>query len=182
MAPTDPFAELLLRAKEGDRAAADELFRLVYDELHAIAKRLMRGQAPGHTLQASALVNEAYLRAFQYEWKDRDHFLSVAAQAMRWVLVDHARSKQRDKRSPDGERVLLDELTERYDDHSLDLVGLDAAMVRLAERDPMLVRLVELRFFAGLPMEEVARALGLSLRTAQREWATARAWLWKELA
>jgi len=181
MASTDSLTELLLRSKEGDRAAANELFRLVYEELHAIAKRLMRGQAPGHTLQASALVNEAYLRVFHQEWKDRDHFLAVAAKAMRWVLVDHARSKRRDKRSPDGERLLLDELTTLYDVRSHDIVGLDSVLDRLAERDPELVKLVELRFFAGLPMEEAARSLGISLRTAQREWTTARAWLRKEL-
>jgi RNA polymerase sigma factor (TIGR02999 family) len=173
---------LVRRTQQGDRAAANELFLLVHGELHAVARRLMQGQPPGHTLQASALVNEAYLRVFQQEWKDRDHFLAVAAQAMRWVLVDHARTKRCAKRERGAERVPLEGLMELYEERSLDLVALDEALDRLAQRDPGLVRLVELRFFGGLSMEDAARTLSIPLRTAQREWATARAWLRKELA
>jgi len=182
LAHTDSLTGLVSRAQQGDQSAANELFLLVHDELHAVARRLMQGQPPGHTLQASALVNESYLRVFHKEWRDRDHFLAVAAQAMRWVLVDHARSKRRVKRDPGGERVSFEDLTALYEERSLDLVALDDALDRLAERDPGLVRLVELRFFAGLSMDDAARSLGIPLRTAQREWATARAWLRKELA
>ena len=168
-------------ANEGDAQAEDRLFRLVYDELHGMAKREMRAQRLDHTLQATALVNEAYLRVFGREWKDRKHFLSVAARAMRSVLVDHARRRSTSKRTPPEKRIPLEHLTEAYEERSHDLVALDEALGRLAEVDERMVRLTELRFFAGRSMEEAAEVVGLPLRSAQREWATARAWLRKEI-
>jgi RNA polymerase sigma factor (TIGR02999 family) len=172
---------LLKRVEEGDSGASDQLFMLVYDELHRMADRQMRRQRPDHTLQATALVNEAYIRVFGQDWRDRDHFLSVAARAMRSILVDHARKKTTAKRTPGGQRVPLDELTQTYEDRAIDLVAMDEALNRLAEVDPNMVRLVELRFFAGLSMEESASFLNISTRKAQKEWSTARAWLRREV-
>lgn len=154
---------------------------LVYDELHRMADRQMRRQRPDHTLQATALVNEAYIRVFGQEWRDREHFLSVAARAMRSILVDHARKKATAKRTPGGERVALDDLTQTYEERAIDLVALDDALNQLSEVDPEMVRLVELRFFAGLTMEEAASFLNISPRKAQKEWCTARAWLRREI-
>lgn len=168
---------LLRRAQDGDGQAADRLFTLVYDELHRMADLEMRRQRPDHTLQTTALVNEAYLRVFGREWRDRQHFLSVASKAMRSILVDYARKRNSAKRKVTGERVRLDDLTEDYEARAIDLVALDEALDRLAEVDPNLVRLVELRFFAGLTMEQIAGFLGISVRKANKEWSTARAWL-----
>jgi len=172
---------LLQRVEDGESGASDQLFSLVYDELHRMADRQMRRQRPDHTLQATALVNEAYIRVFGRKWRDRDHFRSVAARAMRSILVDHARKKTTVKRTPGGQRVPLDELTQTYEERAIDLVALDKALNRLAEVDPDMVRLVELRFFAALTMEETASFLNISIRSAQKEWHTARAWLRREV-
>lgn len=177
----DSITRLLERAHEGDGRAADELFSLVYEELHSMAVHRLRNQGPEHTLQPTALVNEAYLRVFRGEWNNREHFRAVAARAMRSILVDHARRKRRQKRSAEGVRVLLDDLIVAFEERSGDLLGLDEALERLARIDPTAARLVELRFFGGQSMPEVAHSLGISLRSAQREWATARAWLREEL-
>jgi RNA polymerase sigma factor (TIGR02999 family) len=173
---------LVAHARRGDSGAGEDLFLLVYGELHRLAEQHMRHQPPGHTLQATALVNEAYLRVFRGEWNDREHFMAVAARALRSVLVDHARARARDKRSPAGVRVPLEELVAELEQRSSGLLALDEALERLGRLDERMVRLVELRFFAGFSMSAAARALGLPLRTAQREWSTARAWLRKELA
>lgn len=172
---------LLKLVEDGDGEASDQLFMLVYEELHRMADRQMRRQRPDHTLQATALVNEAYIRVFGQEWRDRDHFLSVASRAMRSILVDHARRKMANKRNPGGQRVPLDDLTQSYEDRAIDLVALDEALTRLAEVDPDMVRLVELRFFAGLTMEDAAAFLGISIHKAQKEWNTARAWIRREI-
>ncbi len=172
---------LVERARKGDGGAADDLFLRVYDELHVMAERQMRAQEHGHSLQATALVNEVYLRVFRQEWVDREHFLAVAARAMRSVLVDHARAKRRDKRIPGEKRVPLEEMAEAFQARAGDLVALDTALEKLCAFDPQMVRLVELRFFAGLPMEEAAKVLGISPRSAFREWQTARAWLRREI-
>ena len=179
--PPQGVTRLLERVRDGDRDAAEELFATVYDELHGMAHRKMREQAPGHTLQSTALVNEAYIRVFRREWEDGAHFRAVAARAMRSILVDHARRKRSAKRTPDGERIPLEALTQSYEERSGDLLALDAALDRLGKMDPEMVRLVELRFFAGQTMADAAEALGVSLRTAEREWAAARAWLREEL-
>jgi RNA polymerase sigma-70 factor (ECF subfamily) len=182
--PTHAITRLLEQIQTGSQLAREELLPLLYEELHAIAQRLMRGQSPGHTLQTTALVNEALLKIFKDDpssWETRAHFLGFAAHAMRSVLVDHARSKGRIKRSPLGQRVPLDELVASYEERSIDLVALDEALEQMAALDPRMVRLVELRFFGGRTMAETAEILGVPMRTAEREWRTARAWLKVEL-
>jgi RNA polymerase sigma factor (TIGR02999 family) len=142
----------------------------------------LRGQQPGNSLQATELVNEAYLRLCGREWVDRHHFLAVAAHAMRSVIIDHVRAKGSQKRTPPGERRLLEEITDAHEARSLDLLALDEVLEKLATFDARAVRFVELRTFAELPMVEAAAVLGLSLRTAEREWQTLCAWLYKELS
>jgi RNA polymerase sigma factor (TIGR02999 family) len=181
---SETVTEILKSLTQGNERAAEELLPLVYDELHRLAKHRMRSQRPDHTLQATALVNEAYLKLFgggQPNWRDRDHFIAVAARAMRSVLVDHARSKQRQKRQPTGECVALDELMDSFEERAFDLIALDEALNRLGDADRLTVRVIELRFFAGLSYKEIARVLGLSVRTVEREWEAGRAWLRKEM-
>jgi len=182
--PTHAVTRLLEQVQTGNQLAKEELLPILYEELHAIAQRFMRGQNPGHTLQTTALVNEALLKIFKDDpgsWETRAHFLGFAAHAMRSILVDHARSKGRIKRSPAGQRVPLDELVATYEERSIDLVALDEALEQMAAFDPRMVRLVELRFFGGRTMAETAEILGVPMRTAEREWKTARAWLKVEL-
>lgn len=164
--------------------SSGDFYEQVYDQLHGLASRQMRSQGPGHTLQATALVSELYLKLGTHDskrWKDRDHFIAMAARAMRSILVDHARSKGRQKRSADGVRIALDEAAADYTQRSGDLVALDEALSALGENDPGLVELVELRFFGGCSMEECARFMGKSLRTIQRDWAFAKGWLRRRL-
>jgi len=191
----DDLTVLLVRARKGDTQAAARLMPIIEAELRRMAHQRMREQHRGHTLQTTALMNEAYIRLFGSPGmldaqrdgcadgyipgaiRDRHHFMALAAATMRSILVDHARRKRREKRTPVGERVLLDELVDAYQERSADLVALGEALDRLAQADPALVRVVELRFFGGLPVAEVARTLGMSQRTAERELQTARAWL-----
>ena len=166
-------------------SAPGDFFEHVYDELHGLAARQMRAQGAGHTLQATALVSELYLKMGHYEldrWESRAHFIAMAARAMRSILVDHARSKGRQKRSPDGERVALDLAAAEYRERSVDLVALDEALQKLADHDPRLVELVEMRFFGNCSMEECAQLTGRSLRSAQRDWRFAKDWLRQKLA
>ena len=168
---------LLRRWHEGDVAAADALLPLVYEQLHGLARRYMRHQRADHTLQATALVHEAWLKVASTadaDWQHRRHFIGVAARAMRSVLTDHARSRGRHKRTAAAERVPLDDLVEELEERAHDLVALDEALARLAEHEPHLVRLVELRFFGGLTMPEIAEALERSLRSIERDWRDAR--------
>lgn len=164
----------------GDARAADELFGLVYTELRSLAGSYLRGGG-AHTLQPTALVHEAYLRMISAEastdWSGRAHFLGVAAKAMRSVLVDHVRARGASKRGGEAQRVPLDELVEQLEQSGSDLVALDDAMGVLAELDPELARVVELRFFGGLTIEEAASVLGVSTATVERSWRTARMWL-----
>lgn len=173
---------LLRRLRGGDTSAAEELLSLVHAELHELARRAMGGQHPGHTLQPTALLNEAWIRLTESpgDYEGRSHFLGVASRAMRTILVDHARRRRAAKRSG-GERVPLDSLVEPYEDRALDLLGLDEALRDLGEVDPELVQLVELRFFGGLTHEEIAGARGCSVRTVERAWSTARSWLRQRL-
>lgn len=178
--PSNQVTQLLARLRTGDEQAREELFPLVYEELHGLADRQMHRQPPGHTLQATALVNEALMRLFQAgnsDWEDRAHFYAVASKAMRRILVDHARRKARLKRQPAGKQIALEEMAEVFEERSIDLDGLDHALEKLAEIDERMVGLVELRFFGGRSMRDAAEMLGMSLRTAEREWGTARAWL-----
>ncbi|MCC7387447.1 MAG: hypothetical protein IT431_01635 [Phycisphaerales bacterium] len=176
--------QLLLRAEQGDRDATDRLFPLVYDELRRLAGGMMRQERASHTLQATALVHEAYFRLVgdtHAGWESRAHFFGAAAAAIRRILVDHARSKNRDKRGGGWDRVPLpDEAAEQTP--TLDLLALDEALRKLATADPRMARLVELRFFVGLTITEAAASLGISEPTAVREWQLARVWLHAELS
>ena len=174
---------LVRKMRSGDAAAAEQLWPLVYGELHRLARRAMARQRSDHTLQATGLLHEAFLKlcSGSSDVQDRAHFLLVAASAMRSVLVDHARARGRTKRAPQGERVVLDGLLEAVEERSHDIIALQEALERLAQRDPLMTKLVDLRFFAGLSVSEAAQVLGISPRQAAREWATARAWLHKEL-
>ena len=178
----------LLRAwRQGDHTALDVLLPAVYDELHRQAERYMRGQSAGHTLQATALVNEAYLKLVdqrETEWTSRTHFLGVAAKAMRSILVDHARARQAAKRGSGAARLTLGQVGGGVADRNaeVDVLDLDEALRRLAELDPEKGRLVELRYFGGLSIEESAEVLGVSPATLKRHWSTARAWLRRELS
>jgi RNA polymerase sigma factor (TIGR02999 family) len=179
-----PVTLLLSRWRSGDAAALEALIPFVYDELRRIARAHLRREREGHTLQSTALVNEAYLRLVGQEGgqlENRAHFLSVAAHLMRQILVDHARAHQAAKRDG-GRRVELEEAEHPLQTTNVDVVALDEALVKLAEFDPDLCRLVEMRFLGGLSIEETAQAMGISPATVKREWATARAWLTRELA
>lgn len=166
----------------GDHSALDKLFPLVHTELRRIASRQMRGERPGHTLQATALVNEAYLRLAgqdSFEWHDRAHFFAVCAQVMRHILIDHARSNARDKRGGGAIHVSLDEAAVAAVEEVTDFVALDEALSALEAVDPQKGRIVELRYFGGLSMEETAEVLKISPRTVRREWRRAKAWLYR---
>ena len=175
---------ILNRIEQGDPQAINQLLPLVYDELRKLAAAKMARETPGHTLQPTALVHEAWLRLGadqQPDWKNRAHFFGAAAEAMRRILVDNARRKQRDKHGGGMRRVdwaNLDVAMTADDDAVL---AVHEALGRLAQHDPVGAKLIELRFFAGLPNVEAARVLGLAERTAKRNWAYARAWLQKEL-
>src|SRR5438876_3114302 len=172
---------LLDAAAAGDRQAAAELLPLVYDELRKLAAARMAAEAPGNTLQPTALVHEAYLRlvgpADEHCWEGRGHFFAAAAESMRRILVDAARRKQREKHGGDRDRVDLDAAAPAAPHPRHDLVALDAALTRLAGEDPQAARLVELRHFVGLSVADAAEVLGISPRTADRVWAFVRAWL-----
>lgn len=185
-APSTQITQLLRKWSEGDRAALDRLLPLVYDELHRQAARLMRRQVPGHTLQTTGLVHEAYLRLVDQKnvpSESRAHFFGVAAKAMRSILVDHARAQRAAKRGGAAARLPLEDAGEIAEKTpAVDVLALDEALSRLAELDSRKSRLVELRYFGGLSLEEAAAALGVSLATVKREWTTARAWLKRELS
>lgn len=176
----------LLRAwGEGDQAALNQLTPLVYAELHRIAHRYMRRQPAGQTLQTTALVNEAYLRLENVEgvrWQDRTHFFAVSAQMMRRILVDSARAHLADKRGGGWPHVCLDEFVDASAQSGEDLIALDDALNALEKMDPRKARVVELRFFAGLSVEETAEALNISAPSVKRDWKLAKAWLNRELS
>ncbi len=175
---------LLLRAwSQGDQGALDRLTPIVYDELRRLARRYMRAERPGHSLQATALVNEAYTRLVDYKrmkWQNRAHCFAVSAQLMRRILVEHAR-RHNLKRGAGIRRVSLDETAVVYGDEDPDLVALDDAMNSLARIDPRKVQVVEMRFFGGLSVEETAEVLKISTVTVKRDWRAARIWLYREL-
>ena len=182
-APAD-VTELLRAWCAGDRAALDRLVPLVSSELHDLAHRYMRREPSGHTLQTTALVNEAYLRlidASKVQWQDRAHFFAISANLMRRILVDHARARGYKKRGGGATRSELDEGQIPTPEPGADVVALDEAIDALAAFDPQAARIVELRFFGGLNVEETAEVIGVSPRTIKREWAAARVWLLGEL-
>jgi len=183
--PAHQVTQLLLRWREGDQLALEELTPLVYDELHRLAARHMRGERVGHTLQTSALVNEAYLRLAgnaEIQWQDRAHFFAVAAQAMRRILVDHARRRGNQKRGGGAPKIALDEALIISAERAVEVVALDEALARLAEIDQRKSRLVELRFFGGLSIEEAAEVLKVSPGTVMRDWTFTKAWLRREIS
>jgi len=175
----------LLRAwSAGDRDALDEMMPAVYAELHRLARAHLRRERVNHTLQATALVNEAYLKLVdqtRVQWQNRAHFFGTAAQLMRRILVDHSRESQAVKRGGAAIRIELDEALAVAESREIDVIALDAALARLERLDPRQSELVVLRFFGGLTIDEAAEALGISLATAKRDWATAKIWLRREL-
>jgi RNA polymerase sigma factor (TIGR02999 family) len=176
--------ELLLAWGNGDEKALTRLTPLIYAELHRLAQGYMRREHTGHTLQATALVNEAYIRlvgSSRVRWQNRTHFLAVAAQLMRRILVDFARNRQYRKRGGDWRKTTLVEGLGMVANFDADLVGLDDALHELAKLDARKARVVELRFFAGLSLEETAEALQVSTDTVGRDWRAAKAWLKREL-
>lgn len=169
---------------KGDPAAIEALMPLVYGELRRMARRVMRSESAGHTLQPTALVHEAYLRLVdqtRVNWQNRAHFFAVAAQVIRRILVDHARARRRLKRGGGVLKITLSETISRDDAAGLDLAALDSALIRLAALDERQGRIIELRFFGGLSVEETAEVLGISPATVKRDWTSARAWLFREL-
>ena len=183
-ADKDQVGKLLRAWSDGDTSALERLTPIVYDELHRLARRYMRGERPGHSLQTTALVNEAYMRLVSYErmqWQDRTHFFAVSAQVMRRILVEHAR-RHNLKRGGGVPHVSLDEAALVGGDRAADLVALDDAMDTLAKVDPRKAQVVEMRFFGGLNVDETADVLKVSPATVMRDWSTAKAWLYRELA
>ena len=176
--------QLLVDWRAGHQEALDQLMPLVYEELHRLAGRYLRRERPGHTLQATALVHEAYLQLVDQKnvrWESRAHFLGMAARLMRQILIQYARSHGRAKRGGNERKLSLDDVTGLAQERDVDLVALDNALTRLARMDPQQSRIVELRFFGGLTVEETAEVLGLSPRTVKREWHIAKVWLQREL-
>jgi RNA polymerase sigma factor (TIGR02999 family) len=176
---------LLQAWSDGDQAALEKLVPLVYAELHRQAKRYMRREQAGHTLQTSALVNEAYLRlvdAGSVRWQNRTHFFAVSAQIMRRILIDFARAKQNLKRGGGVGHVPLDDVQAALPERPADLIALDEALTKLSALSSRQARVVELRYFGGLNEEEIAETLKLSPRTVRQDWSLARAWLYRELS
>ena len=189
MSSAEDITRLLAAARDGDPKALGRLLPLLYAELRALAEGYMRQERPDHTLQPTALVHEAYLRLVDQKsvrWQDRGHFFAVAAQAMRRILVDHARGHHRQKRGGGRDRVNLDAASRRTSGLSpgrdIDIVALDEALTKLADKDRLKADLVSLRYFAGLTVEQAAEILGISRATADRYWAYARAWLYHEIS
>ncbi len=177
----DQVTELLLEWRQGNDTALQRLTPLVYGEIRRIAHRFMQRERDGHTLQTTALVNEAYLRLLgqpQVDWNSRAHFFGVTAQVMRHVLVDHARRRQYLKRGGDAERVPLEDVALMTNERASELIALDEALDQLAELDPRKARVIELRYFGGLSLEETATILDVSVMTVRRDWRAAKAWLY----
>ena len=175
---------LLIAWSDGDQVALERLLPLIERELHRIARHYMRRESPGHTLQTTALVNEAYFRLVDQKrvrWQNRAHFFAIAAQIMRRILLNHARDRHRAKRGGRAVQVSLSEVAVMSGGHSEELIALDEALERLAAFDPRKARVVELRHFGGLTAAEAAEVLGVSVITVERDWTAAKAWLAKEV-
>jgi RNA polymerase sigma factor (TIGR02999 family) len=182
--PSHSVTELLHAWGDGDATALDRLTPIVYTELKRQAARYLRREAPGHTLQTTALVHEAYLRladGSDTKWESRSQFFAIAAKLMRRILVDHARTRHAEKRGGSAIQVPLEEDTAPAAERGVDLLALDEALVRLAQLDERQAKVVELRYFAGLGIEETGETLGISPATVKREWTVARVWLKREL-
>lgn len=182
--PPGDVTRLLVAWKGGDRSALDHLMPLVEHELRQRARGHLRRERPGHLLQTTALLNEAYLRLVRQKdvtWQNRAHFFAIASQAMRRILVDHAKTQRRQKRGGGAPVVSLDDVAVMSPERSQELLDLDAALERLQAFDARKARLVEMRYFAGLSVEETAEVLGVSVATVMRDWRVAKAWLQREL-
>jgi len=176
--------QLLAEWREGSQSALDELYPLVYDELHRLARRYMSRERKGHTLQTTALINEAYVRLVDQKnvhWANRSHFFAISAQIMRRILIDHARRHAYAKRGGGARQVSLEEAATVVPNKSEELLRLDEALKSLAEMDPRRSQVVELRYFGGLNNEEIAGVLHISENTVTRDWNMARAWLYQQL-
>lgn len=186
MENTHDVTQLLLKWSQGDRQAMEELLPMVYRELQKIAHRYLNKERGEHTLQTTALVHEAYLKLIdqtRVQWQNRAHFFGIAAQAMRRILVDNARQRLADKRGAGAEKISIDDKEiDISDEKASNLIELDFALKKLAELDPNKSRLVELRYFGGLSLEETAEVLGVSRPTVIRQWRLAKAWLYKEIS
>lgn len=183
--PPQNVTQLLVEGSKGNKEALDQLLPIVYAELRLQAARFLRRERAGHTLQTTALIHEAYIRLVDQrnvQWQNRAQFFGVAAQLMRRILVDHARTKKRTKRGGSAVRVSLDQAMVITQEPEIDVVALDQALNRLAEIDPQQSRIVELRFFSGLSVEETAEVLGISPATVKRDWSVAKAWLHREIS
>jgi RNA polymerase sigma factor (TIGR02999 family) len=175
----------LVAITQGDRSSAEQLVETVYNDLRRLAHHYMDQERAGHTLQSTALVHEAYLKLIdqtKVDWRNRSHFFAIAAQAMRRILVNHAKGKGRIKRGGDRRKISLDEALTVSKESSDDVLALDEALERLAEIDEQQAKIVELRFFGGMTVDETAVALDLPKRTVEREWTACRAWLRRELS
>ena len=186
MTASDPheFTALLIEYRSGSQEAGDQLVVLVYQDLRRLAQYYLQQERPEHTLQATALVHEAYLRLFDegtFEWRDRAHFFAIAARQMRRILVDYARQMQAEKRSGGQIKLSLEEVTGEAAQRDEDLIALDEALSQLEKVSLRASQIVELRFFAGLTEKEVAQALGISLATLKRDWDFAKAWLYQQI-
>ena len=183
--PNNQVTNLLARWRCGERQALDSLMPLVYEELRRLARHYVAREQPGHTLQTTALVHEAYLRLVGQnppEWKDRAHFFGVAARLMRQILVDHARASQAVKRGGGCSKVtLVDDVSGAVGVHGMDILALDEALRNLSELHPQQAQIVELRFFSGLSIEDASEVLQISPATVKRHWTAARAWLYREM-
>ena len=179
----DNLTALLGEWRDGDQAALDRLLPLVYDQLRRIAHRYVQRERAGHTLQTSALVNEAYLRLADQDvaWQNRSHFFAVSARVMRHILIDHARRRRFVKHGGEAQQVPLDEAAAMSRERAGELIALEEALEELADLDPRKSRVVELRYFGGLSLEETAEVLEISLMTVRRDWRAAKAWLYRRL-
>jgi RNA polymerase sigma factor (TIGR02999 family) len=181
---SESVTQLLIEISNGDREAVDLLLPVIYDELRKLAANYLRRERPDHTLQPTALVHEAYLRLVdqtRVTWQNRAHFFGIAAQIMRRLLVDHARRHNAEKRGQDFQKLSLDENIDRAVERSTELIALDDALKALAAFDPQKARVVELRYFGGLSVEETADVLGVTATTVKRHWRFAKAWLHGEM-
>lgn len=183
--PPHDVTQLLVAWTGGDQAARDQLMSVVYEELHRVARRYMRRESPGHTLQTSALVNEAFLRLVDQrdvQWQNRAHFFGIAAQMMRRILVDYARSRSYAKRGGGARAISLDEGLIVSDERNAEVVAVHEALEEMAKFDARKAQVVELRFFGGLSIDETAELLGVSTATVRSDWTTAKAWLRREIS
>ena len=181
---TSELTGLLEDWKQGDPTALQKLTPLIYDELRRIAHRYAQRERNGHTLQTTALVNEAYLRLAageKHDWQNRSHFFAVTAQVMRHILIDHARRRRFVKHGGEAQQVPIEDASLMATERAAELIALDEALAEFAKLDPRKARVVELRYFGGLSLEETADTVGVSLMTVRRDWSTAKAWLFKRL-